>query len=180
MSLYGIDTEFMEDGRTIELISLTLVDAQGHSLYLQNRNAMLCNANPWVAANVLQHLQHRACKPRQNNRRIGRGPAHCAKQTCPWIWHDQIADCLCAFVAADCTPPQWIGYYSAYDHIALCQCFGTMMDLPPGWPMYMQDLRQLLDAQGLEDVMQPDDMPHNALSDAQWIVETYQRYIAVA
>lgn len=83
MTLYALDTEFMEDGHTIELISLALVDAQGSSLYLQNRNVMLCDANAWVTANVLPHLDHATCKPVGNQRR--RGSAHCRKRRCPWV-----------------------------------------------------------------------------------------------
>ena len=37
------------------------------------------------------------------------------------------------------------GYYSAYDHVALCWLFGKMIDLPPGMPMYTKDLKQELD-----------------------------------
>src|SRR5690606_6289618 len=31
------------------------------------------------------------------------------------------------------------GYYSAYDHVALCWLFGKMIDLPTGFPMYTID-----------------------------------------
>ena len=71
--------------------------------------------------------------------------------------------------------PEFWGYYSAYDHVALCQIFGTMMELPQGWPMLTYDLRQFLDAKGLQGVTQPDDMPHHALGDARWIAETHQK-----
>lgn len=37
------------------------------------------------------------------------------------------------------------GYYSAYDHVALCWLFGKMVDLPTGFPMYTIDLKQELD-----------------------------------
>lgn len=37
------------------------------------------------------------------------------------------------------------GYYSAYDHVAMCWLFGKMIDLPPGMPMYTKDLKQELD-----------------------------------
>lgn len=37
------------------------------------------------------------------------------------------------------------GYYSAYDHVALCWLFGKMIDLPKSFPMYTRDLRQMLD-----------------------------------
>lgn len=37
------------------------------------------------------------------------------------------------------------GYYSAYDHVALCWLFGKMIDLPTGFPMYTIDLKQTFD-----------------------------------
>lgn len=41
--------------------------------------------------------------------------------------------------------PKLYGYYSAYDHVALCWLFGKMIDLPKGFPMYTIDLKQMLD-----------------------------------
>lgn len=41
--------------------------------------------------------------------------------------------------------PHFYGYYSAYDHVALCWLFGKMNDLPEGFPMYTIDLKQMLD-----------------------------------
>ena len=40
---------------------------------------------------------------------------------------------------------KFYGYYSAYDHVALCWLFGKMIDLPAGFPMYTIDLKQTLD-----------------------------------
>ena len=40
---------------------------------------------------------------------------------------------------------QFYGYYSAYDHVALCWLFGKMIDLPESFPMYTIDLKQMLD-----------------------------------
>jgi hypothetical protein len=37
------------------------------------------------------------------------------------------------------------GYYSAYDHVALCWLFGKMINLPERFPMYTKDLKQMLD-----------------------------------
>ncbi len=59
----------------------------------------------------------------------------------------------------------------AYDFVALCQLFGTMMDLPKGYPHYIRDLQHVLDVRGISD----DDLPkqygyaHNALDDARHI-----------
>ena len=42
-------------------------------------------------------------------------------------------------------PINFYGYYSDYDHVALCWLFGKMIDLPTGFPMYTIDLKQELD-----------------------------------
>ena len=36
-------------------------------------------------------------------------------------------------------------YYGSYDHVALCWLFGKMIELPDGFPMYTNDLKQELD-----------------------------------
>ena len=38
--------------------------------------------------------------------------------------------------------PEFYGYYSDYDHVALCWLFGKMIDLPNGFPLYTIDLKQ--------------------------------------
>lgn len=45
----------------------------------------------------------------------------------------------------DYSKPQFYGYYSAYDHVVFCWLFGKMIDLPKGFPMYCNDLKQTFD-----------------------------------
>ena len=85
------------------------------------------------------------------------------------------------------------GYYSAYDHVALCWLFGKMIDLPTGFPMYTIDLKQELDkcaefeskctTYGFEecfkDIKNHEKFPkqtneHNSLSDAKFNFELYK------
>ena len=37
------------------------------------------------------------------------------------------------------------GYYADYDWVVFCWLFGRMIDLPKGFPMYCNDLKQILD-----------------------------------
>ena len=53
-----------------------------------------------------------------------------------------------------------------YDWVALCQLFGTMMDLPEGWPMYCRDVKQLADDKGNPQLNSDNLKHHNALEDA--------------
>lgn len=55
----------------------------------------------------------------------------------------QIAQEVESFCKGD--NPVFYGYYSAYDHVALCWLFGKMIDLPKGFPMYTIDLKQEFD-----------------------------------
>jgi hypothetical protein len=87
-------------------------------------------------------------------------------------------------------PIELYGYYSAYDHVALCWLFGKMIDLPKGFPMITTDLKQELDRkavlyftdrtldQNISYIKNRDDYPkqtneHNALADARWNKELY-------
>lgn len=86
--------------------------------------------------------------------------------------------------------PKFYGYYSDYDHVALCWLFGKMIDLPNGFPMYCIDLKQELerlnetlgyncDEKGNSYKLQEHpDYPtqtndHHSLSDALWAKELY-------
>lgn len=45
----------------------------------------------------------------------------------------------------DSNKPVFYGYYSDYDWVVFCWLFGSMMNLPKGFPMYCIDLKQDLD-----------------------------------
>jgi hypothetical protein len=68
--------------------------------------------------------------------------------------------------------PEFWAYYGDYDWVVLCQLFGTMMDLPKGWPMMCMDLKQLavhLGCSMLPPQYMTDFNPeHHALNDARW------------
>ena len=136
----AFDTEFIEDGRTIDLLSIGLVRADGATYYAEPAETNRTRASAWVAENVLPHLDG-PVKPRA-----------------------QIAAEIVAFVG---DRPQFWAWYADYDWVALCQLYGTMMDLPHGWPMYCRDLKQVADERGWR--LEQKDSRHNALDDAQWL-----------
>ena len=92
--------------------------------------------------------------------------------------------------------PVFYGYYSAYDHVALCWLFGKMMDLPKGFPMYCRDLKQIMDEktnkyyphtvlenrnQVLDHFKKMTTYPkqdssksHNAIEDARWNKQLFE------
>lgn len=136
------DTEFIEDGKTIDLISIGLVREDGEELYLENEECDLSRASDWVRANVLPHL-HGGLRSRRRH----------------------IADFVKEFAGEK---PEFWGYYADYDWVVLCQLFGTMMDLPKGWPMYCRDIKQLCDSLGNPKLPEQGKGEHHALADARW------------
>ena len=92
--------------------------------------------------------------------------------------------------------PEFYAYYADYDWVLFCSLFGTMMDLPKGFPMYCNDLKQTLDDKAnILSVFQNEKCPtfekaieyitsskpfpkqtneHNALRDAKWNFELYK------
>lgn len=168
------DTEFLEDGKAIELISIGMVDDQGREFYAVNRDApwKRIAKHPWLMDNVVPYLPrlhgderlHRWILSRSGRRH---NPcmldfAHPHMKTRGWI-AEQVAD----FVLLDGPKVELWAYFGAYDHVVLAQLFGSMMDLPHGVPMFTHELMQEWIRAG-----QPADPPHadehNALADARW------------
>jgi hypothetical protein len=53
---YFYDTEFIEDGKTIELLSIGIVSEDGRKLYCESNEADLSKADDWVKKNVISTL----------------------------------------------------------------------------------------------------------------------------
>ena len=143
------DTEFIEDGKTIDLLSIGMVREDGAKLYLENNQADLSRGCDWVQNNVIVHLD--------------------------WLNHGaDRAGIAAAIVAFAGEKPEFWAYYAAYDWVALCQLFGTMMDLPKGWPMYCRDMKQLCDSVGNPYLPAQSTTEHHALADALWTKEAWE------
>lgn len=146
---FWFDTEFYENGRTIELISIGVVAEDGRTYYAETPGAIeLANKTEWLRKNVLPSLSG-----------VTRS-------------RDLIAHELIAFMGP--RPEIW-AYYADYDWVALCQLFGTMMKLPVGWPMYCRDVKQLCDSLGNPTLPQNiGGVEHNALEDALWAKKAWE------
>jgi len=148
---YWFDTEFIEDGKTIDLISIGILAEDGRELYLESSECDLTRASQWVKDNVIVHLRGGDWRfPRKD-----------------------IADSIVSFVATDSKLEFW-AYYADYDWVVLCQLFGTMMDLPKGWPMYCRDVKQLCDELGNPPLPEQGKSEHHALADAKWTREAWE------
>jgi 3'-5' exoribonuclease-like protein len=159
------DTEFIENGSTIDLISIGMVCDDGREFYLQNMDCQFDNASEWVQANVFPALIDFDC---------GDLLATWKDRTTVWMPHDRIGNALLGFVeGGNNSKAEFWGYYADYDHVALCQLFGTMMDLPKGFPMYTRDLKQWCDQLGNPKLPEQGKGEHHALADARWNKRVY-------
>lgn len=162
---FWYDCEFIEDGRTIDLISLGMVAEDGREVYVQNEQCHFRRASDWVRANVYPHLLDFDLRRRKPIISAYGAPS----RRDVWQTREQIADTLRTFCDPDrYGKPELWGYYSAYDHVALCQLFGPMIDLPRRWPMYTRDLKQWCDLLGNPRLPEQGKGEHHALADARW------------
>jgi hypothetical protein len=186
---YFIDTEFIENGSTIELLSIGIVadspatQVYGRELYLQNASADFKGAGDWVWRNVFPHMEHFSMKGERSCRQSPHpnGPmdwkvtwCRATKPPCPWRTHAEIRDLVKQF----CNPeehgkPEFWGYFADYDWVAFCQLFGSMVDLPKGYPMYCRDIKQWADQLGDIRIPKPEKEVHHALVDARWAQYAY-------
>jgi hypothetical protein len=173
---YFYDTEFLEDGKTIELISIGIVAEDGRELYLVNRDApwKRIKKNEWLMANVVPKL------PQPHGDWINQMPKR-------WLidfntpevrGKSQIAEAVERFLLGNDLETYadlelWADY-GAYDHVVLCQLFGPMIALPPGVPMFTHDLQQARRAAGNPVMPEQPSGLHNALDDARHLKACFE------
>lgn len=183
---YFLDTEFIENGKTIDLISIGIACEDNRTLYLQNSECDFSKASDWVWRNVFPHLKHfdmrgkRSCRERKEHYDSGLGTrayTQCStnpNDPCPWANRSEIRDAVYEFCNVEKHgKPEFWGYYADYDWVVFCQLFGSMIALPNGFPMYCRDLKQFIDYMGNPRVETSD--IHHALNDAEWIMETHSK-----
>lgn len=146
---YFLDTEFIERPCTIDLISIGIVCEDGREFYAESSEVDWSAASDWVLANVRPHLTGNVT-PRS-----------------------EIAAQILEFTNNGYGEPEFIGYYSGYDWVVFCWLFGTMMDLPKGYPMYCRDIKQMAADKGNPDLPRQTSTEHHALADARWTRDAY-------
>jgi hypothetical protein len=174
MTRIWYDTEFLEDGKTIGLISIGMVDEHGREFYAVNANAPWDRIadSEWLCRNVVPSLPLRPCGTLPGlitKSGPGKSPAYyfTIDHTSPVVMpHWVIANQVREFILARRDPQLW-AWYGAYDHVALCQLWGRMIDLPKGVPMWTNDLKQEAERLGNPEVPQQGPGEHNALEDAR-------------
>lgn len=141
------DCEFIEDGRTIDLVSVGVVDEQGREYYAVSTEFDAGRAGPWVRAHVLPKLPPPA------------DPA--------WRSRAAIRASLLRFLTAPGDGVELWAWLAAYDHVALTQLWGAMPALPSEIPRFTRELRQRWEDAGKPGLPRPPGDAHDALADAR-------------
>lgn len=144
---YFYDCEFIEDGVTIDLVSIGVVDETGREFYAVSSEFDPTKAIAWVRRNVLAKLPPPA------------DPA--------WRSREQIRADLLAFLTAPGAEIELWAWYAAYDHVVLGQLWGAMPALPRAIPRFTNELRQRWDDLGRPPLPPAPPDQHDALADAR-------------
>ena len=145
---YFYDTEFIEDGTTIDLISIGVVAEDGREFYAVSTEFDPERAGTWVRRNVLTKLPSPS------------SPA--------WRSRERIRGELLEFlVPRPGDEPELWAWIAAYDHVALCQLWGPMTALPRSLPRFTRELRQHWEEHGSPSLPPAPTDAHDALADAR-------------
>ncbi|HIV57860.1 MAG TPA: polyadenylate-specific 3'-exoribonuclease AS [Candidatus Stackebrandtia faecavium] len=155
---YFYDCEFIEDGVTIDLVSIGVVDEYGREFYAVSTEFDPDKAIPWVRKNVLDKLP----SPGDSS----------------WRSRETIRKDLYDFLMEPIGPKSqervelW-AWYGAYDHVVLAQLWGGMPALPRTLPRMTKDLKQRWDDVGRPALPKPPRDHHSALADARHNLERW-------
>lgn len=159
MARYFLDTEFLEQPCTIDLISIGIVREDGREFYAisSEYDRRRAEAHPFVSTEVLPNLDAEAVPP---------------------ITRREIAEGIKRFAPPEERPEFW-AYFADYDWVAFCWLFGPMVDLPIGYPFFCRDLKQLAEASDVPSSELRARVPkesdrHNALDDARFNRRIYE------
>lgn len=168
------DCEFLEDSKTIDLISIGIVNydtrEEFYAVSTEFDTAAVAD-NPWLMQNVMSSIPHDVWldadpvtgMPRPNLTLTGGAEV---------MNRVQIRDAITEFTHG--TWPDFWAWYGAYDHVALCQLWGRMIDLPNRMPMFTSDIKQFCKQLGNPKMPKQPEGLHNALADARFNIVRYE------
>ncbi|MFC7344090.1 polyadenylate-specific 3'-exoribonuclease AS [Saccharopolyspora griseoalba] len=151
---YFYDCEFIEDGHTIDLVSIGVVDESGREFYAVSTEFDANRAGSWVRQHVLPQLPPPAERT--------------------WKSRSEIRDDLYDFLTSRTGDVELWAWYAAYDHVALAQLWGPMPTLPRRIPKFTRDLRQRWEDVGKPKLPAAPDNAHDALADAKHNLERWK------
>jgi hypothetical protein len=148
------DCEFIEDGTTVELVSIGVVDEAGRPFYAVSTEFDPARAGDWVRRHVLDKLPP---------------PADSA-----WRSRERIREDLLAYLTEPAERIELWAWMSAYDHVVLCQLWGDMRALPRAIPRFTHELRQAWEDAGRPELPSAPADQHDALADARHNLARWQ------
>lgn len=153
-TLISLDTEFIDTGTEIALISVGMVREDGAELYLENRRFFADHEHlidDWTAQNTLAKtfLQTAPDDPRIVDK-------------------SEMGEQILRFCLEGGKEPSIWAHYASYDWVALCQVWGPMLSIPTGMPYHAMDFRVAQDLLGVKAPSQEPVNHHHALIDARW------------
>ena len=173
---YHYDWEFEENGETIIPISVGIVADDGRELYLINKDYMqtVFDLEPyywrerhssviseWLSKNVLDNISQ------EDVYNYGVAEENMG-------FHIQTFISAAGRYKSRNEVELW-GYYSAYDHVALAQCFGPMINLPIPIPLYTNELMTIRNGRDWPE--RPVELAeHHALNDAKYQKLIYESW----
>lgn len=165
------DTEFHEDGKTIDLISIGIVRGDGKEYYAVSSEADYKRVyeNSWLMNHVMNSIPHLVVECESGGFTVVptgpdvRSRAEIREEILAFINESQ-SEFLDPHGEAKAELWAW---YADYDHVALCQLFGKMIDLPHNFPMFTRDLRQHWEYRNCPPLPKQTEGKHNALDDAR-------------
>jgi hypothetical protein len=163
---YFLDTEFLEDGKTIDLISIGIVSEDHRSFYAISSECDMDRvlADPWLRENVWPFIKDDV----ENGYALPR--AEIARQLLEFVHPKHHTAALYRDLLPLHSPneSEFWGFNCAYDWVALRQLFGRMIDCPQELPFYCNDIKQYRKWLGVLDLPRIASADkHNALADAQ-------------
>ena len=126
---FFLDCEFIENGKTIDLISIGIVSQDGREYHAVNADCQFHKAGEWVKANVLKNIGHFEYGVFIPDPALAKPKSVIAQEIVDFVGEN----------------PEFWGEWCSYDWVCLCQLYGTMMDLPSTWPMRCRDVVQTLE-----------------------------------
>lgn len=171
------DTEFFEDGKTIELISIAMVrEDDNDEIYAINtefdESKIVRPEFEFVLEHVWPTLPTEPCTQgaTHRDRCHTKGKGHLDRSHPDVRPRKQIRRLVKDFIENTPQPELW-AYYGAYDHVAYAQLWGRMVDLPEGFPMFTRDIKQEICRLGNPEMPILKFGAHNAAVDARHNLE---------
>lgn len=172
------DCEFIEDGRTIDLISIGIVDERGREYYAVSCEFDAAKSySPFLLEHVWPSLPQLRSNSPAGTQVLARHPRldHVHQDVKP---REQIAGEVRDFLLSGVGKPQLWARWGAYDHVVLMWLWGDMSRHPDELPFYTRDLQQRID--DMQEMLGREiELPaqtegeHNALADARHVRDVF-------